>query len=295
MSTSGPSLHRPLTVPLPSRLGTSAPLPPLSPPPPTFSSFFNDPDGDILVLTSDNMALALARFHLQSASPILQDVLAAPPPPTASQGGGGRETCSLPGQAAQGRLEVLRVDEPCAVIELALRLLHRELGVAARETFVEQTSSTSLLSLFDFANKYQIPLLTHTVFDLLLHSPPFVNTFFLDALGLAVVFGSPLLAAAAFRARDGEYEREKLAGQFSLGEYDVPYVALVPPERAETTTGFIPSSLASMDEGVFRRLSVRAVRVLVAAENQINHTPGATWVEWGERVVGEWDKNFGDV
>lgn len=101
-------------------------------PPPTWSTYFNDPSPDaFLIHCTDDPALLLSlpRYFLQAASSVFEDMLTVPQPATPST------AVAYAGQNAPGVLAELKLaDVPGFQFELLLRLSHRDFVHLARSS-----------------------------------------------------------------------------------------------------------------------------------------------------------------
>jgi len=138
-------------------------------------------------------------------SPIFDDALRMAHP-EGGGGGGGRETASFDGQAAPGKLELMRLDEEGRTLETALRLMHRDLCKEMKKQILLHWPLLLIelvLAILLFAKKYEIAHLPELLLDGL--SDESLNWSHVDALGLAIIGNHPRLAIRTFAAWDNGF------------------------------------------------------------------------------------------
>lgn len=237
-------------------------------------------------------------------SPIFDDALRmAHPSSQEGGGGGGRETASFDGQAAPGKLELMRLDEEGSTLENALRLSHRELGTEAKEEVLtlgwkSQITMRSLLSLvlILFARKYETPLLVELAADSL--NDHLLGLCYINALGIAIVAKHPPLARRAFAAWDAAFKNEvedalvrdavdpsewlQDSLQTMVGggveQVAIGYTQYVP---GKVFVGWRPERVSDMKEELLEAIPFKTLLALLQVETEVLHTIGATWTREG--------------
>ncbi|KAL7411854.1 hypothetical protein BDY24DRAFT_395062 [Mrakia frigida] len=100
----------------------------------TYSEDFNDPEGDVVLQSSDNVLFRVQRFYLQAASTVFRDMLAIPQPPS-------NGSSSPP---------VVKLEESSKDLK---HFLHAVLGRAPRE-LTDPLAWPAVRSIATLSNKY---------------------------------------------------------------------------------------------------------------------------------------------
>lgn len=138
----------------PKRQRTSEPSPAHTAVPDRFSTFFNDPQADVILRSVDGALFATRRAYLIGPSSVLEDMFAVPQPVT------DKEATSKDGQAAPGILPVVQMSETGPELEVFLRWIHRDTFEDLYRTLEEASGLEGIVDYFvslnGCAKKYDV-------------------------------------------------------------------------------------------------------------------------------------------
>lgn len=228
----------------------------------TFSSFFNDPEADVLLCSSDGPLFATRRAFLVVASSVFDDMFKIPQS-YVDQGGSRKD-----GQAAPGVLPVVEMTEVGAELEPFLRWIHRDTFEAIFDLILRGSTdiepiADEILSLLSCARKYDVRTITSPVFALLSRH---LNDNTANRLALAVVFGRKELARKAVHTWMSEIESEPTDGDMTSSMYNV--------RRSKLHCGTRPWSVINIWPQLWRMLPVGFFFAIATAEQKMlfSHT-----------------------
>ncbi|KAL7411880.1 hypothetical protein BDY24DRAFT_416785 [Mrakia frigida] len=104
----------------------------------TYSEDFNDPEGDVVLQSSNNVLFRVQRFYLQAASTVFRDMLAIPQPPS---------------NGSSLYPPIVKIEESSEHLTLLLRQMQPD-------RFKEILRWEDLLVGLDLADKYEVTLLS---------------------------------------------------------------------------------------------------------------------------------------
>lgn len=159
-----------------------------------WSSFFNDPEADVILRSVDGRLFATRQAYLIAASSVLEDMFKIPQPPGEASG----RRWKKKGQVAPGVLPVVEMAERGKRLELFLRWIHRDTfddlyAHLDMTTYLKDTKPT-LLHVLECARKYDAKAVCAPAFKLV---EKYLKTDTANVLALAILYDQTELAHGA--------------------------------------------------------------------------------------------------